>query len=90
MTPGEEFFCENELADKLIEQGRATLVDDQGRTSDVETETPAVEQPDTKSEDAPVVTPKRSKATLEAEIAADSAALATAESEGLATPVENA
>jgi hypothetical protein len=77
VTPGEEFSCENELADQLIEQGRATLVDGQGRTSDVETAAP-----DTKSEDAPVVvTPKRSKATIEAEVAADEAALTTAPDE---------
>jgi hypothetical protein len=71
----------------LIEQGRATLVDDQGRSSGDETASTAVESaPDTK----PVAsTPRKSKATLEAEIAADSAALSAAESEGLAAPAES-
>jgi len=32
VTPGEEFSCDNDLADQLIEQKRATLVDDNGRT----------------------------------------------------------
>jgi hypothetical protein len=34
VTPGEEFLCDNDLADQLIEQGRAELVDDNGRTTD--------------------------------------------------------
>ena len=87
VTPGEEFSCDNDLADRLVKEGRATLVNDNGRTSDAETASTAdvVTAPDTKSE-APAVTPKKSKVTLEAEIAADSAALAAAESEGLVTP----
>ena len=84
VTPGEEFSCDNALADQLIEQGRATLVDDNGRTADAVNETvvePVVEP----VAEAPVVTEKKSKTTLEAEVAADAAALATAEAE-LAAP----
>ena len=90
MTPGEEFSCDTDLADRLIEQGRASLVDDQGRTVDVVVEPddtpPANTQSAAIAPPADVgVTPKKSKATLEAEVAADEAALASAAAEA-ATP----
>jgi hypothetical protein len=89
VTPGEEFSCDSDLADRLIEQGRATLVDDQGRTSDGAeiADPPANTQSDTKAKAADIgVTPTKSKATLVAEVAADEAALATAEAEAAAPP----
>ena len=91
MTPGEEFSCDNDLADRLIEQGRASLVDDNGRTVDGVLEPadtpPANTQSDAIAKAADVgVTPKKSKATLEAVVAADEAALATEEAEAAAPP----
>jgi hypothetical protein len=84
VTPGEEFSCENELADRLIEQGRATLVDDQGRTSDAAPEDAAPSNEDIQA-GLPSTTPtKKSKAQAAADVAADTEALAAAESEGLA------
>lgn len=89
MTPGEEFSCDSDLADRLIEQGRAELVDDQGRTSKGAeiADPPANTQSDTAAKTADIgVTPPKSKATLEAVVAADAAALATAEAEAATAP----
>ena len=89
MTPGEEFSCDSDLADRLIEQGRAELVDDQGRTSDGAeiADPPANTQSDTKAKTADIgSTPTKTRATLEAVVAADAAALATAEAEAAAPP----
>ena len=90
VTPGEEFSCENELADQLIEQGRAELVDDQGRTSDAAPEDAAPSNADIQA-GLPSTTPtKKSKAEAAADVATDAAALAAAESEGLAVPTTGA
>jgi hypothetical protein len=90
VTPGEEFSCESELADQLIEQGRAELVDDQGRTSDAAPEDAAPSNEDIQA-GLPSTTPtKKSKAEAAADVATDAAALAAAESEGLAAPTTGA
>jgi hypothetical protein len=79
VTPGEEFSCENELADQLIEQGRATLVDDQGRTSDAAPDDVAPSNADIQAA-LPSTTPtKKSKAEAAADVATDAAALKVAE-----------
>lgn len=91
VTPGENFSCDNDLADRLIEQGRATLVDDNGRTVDGILEPadtpPANTQSDAIAPPADVgMTPRKSQSMLEAVVAADAAALATAEAEAATAP----
>ena len=91
VTPGKKFSCDNDLADRLIEQGRAKLVNDNGRTVDGVLEPadtpPANTQSDAIAPPADVgMTPTKSKSMLEAVVAADAAALATAEAEAAAPP----
>jgi hypothetical protein len=91
VTPGEEFSCSNELADRLIEQGRATLVDDQGRTSDAAPDVDTAPSNADIQAGLPSTTPtKKSKAEAAADVATDAAALAAAENEGLAAPTTGA
>jgi hypothetical protein len=91
VTPGEEFSCENELADQLIEQGRAELVDDQGRSSDTAPDDAAPSNDDIQAA-LPSTTPtKKSKEQAAADVAADAEVLSAAESAVIAvtgTPAE--
>ena len=91
VTPGEEFSCSNELADQLIEQGRAELVDDQGRTSDAAHDDVAPSNADIQAA-LPSTTPtKKSKEQAAADVAADAEVLSAAESAVIAvtgTPAE--
>jgi hypothetical protein len=91
VTPGEEFSCENELADRLIAEGRATLVDDQGRTPDAAPDDAAPSNDDIQAA-LPSTTPtKKSKEQAAADVAADAEVLSAAESAVIAvtgTPAE--